>query len=140
VRPIPLAIVAIAIGLGVALAVTAAVLWPRPVSCGSGGGGIANYYNTTAGGNSTVNATDFSVPFPSTAHVGFSWSTPDGSVATFRVIAPNGGIVYSSTGASGSGSFAIGGSSGGSESYGFGIGLAPPNETVDYQYSCTTLS
>jgi len=138
-RPLVLAIVAVAIGVAVALAVTAAVEWPRPVSCGSGGGEISNF-GAMAGGGSSANATEFSIPFPSSAHVSFSWSTPDGSAATFRVIDPNGGIVYSSVGVSGSGSFGVGGPSGGSENYGFGVGLLPAAETVDYQYSCTTLS
>jgi hypothetical protein len=139
VRQLALAILAIVIGALVALAVTTAVLWPRPVSCGTGGGGVSNAEPVYDGG-SVANATYQTVSFPASASVAFSWSTPNGTAANFRVVGPGGPTLYSATGPGGSGSFTIEGPGGGSENVGFGIGLDPANQTVDYEYTCTTLS
>jgi hypothetical protein len=136
VHQLRLALLAAAIGLAVVLIATAIVFWPRPESCGSGSGSASNGVPEYGGGTSE-NATLVSEVFPAGAHVSFSWSTPDGSTATFRVVSPARLTVYSATGASGSGSFSVAGSSGTSQYYGMGIGLEPPNETVDFDYGCT---
>jgi hypothetical protein len=139
VGPIRLAILAVAVGLATVLVVSAIVFWPHPVDCGSGAGSMSNQFQEYGGGVYS-NATVFSVAFPSQGHVAFSWSTPDGTHATFRVIDPNGATIYSETAASGSGSFGLHGGGGSTVRYGFGIGLTPANETVEYSYSCTTYS
>jgi hypothetical protein len=139
-RPLRLAVVAVLIAAVAVLAVTAAAEWPKPVECGSGGGSESNVGTSVGGGNWT-NATYETVPpFPKDAHITFSWSTPDGTVATFRVLSPTGASLYTVTAASGSGSFTASVPSGSMGGYGFGIALNPPNETVDYSYVCTTAS
>ncbi|MCI4333997.1 MAG: hypothetical protein L3K01_09830 [Thermoplasmata archaeon] len=138
-RPIRLALAAVLIAAIAVLAVTAAAQWPKPVNCGSGGGSESNG-GLQAGGGSWTNASVATMTFPRNAQVTFDWSTPDGSVATFRVLSPSGDSLYSETATSGSGSFTASLTSGSLGGYGFGIGLTPPNETVDYNYDCTTES
>jgi hypothetical protein len=135
-RPIRLALISILIAALVVAGVTTAALWPRPVDCGSGGGSETNG-GPAYGGGSWGNASVESVVFPGGAHVAFNWSTPDGSVATFRVVSATGAQIYVVTAAGGSGTFTAAPNSGSSGDYGFGIGLTPANETVDYDYTCT---
>ncbi|MCI4321481.1 MAG: hypothetical protein L3K18_03740 [Thermoplasmata archaeon] len=137
-RPVRLALISVLVAGLVVVAVTTAALWPKPVSCGSGGGAQSNG-GPLPGGGSWANASVATVMFPGGAHVSFNWSTPDGSVATFRVVSPAGAQLYGVTAASGSGTFTAGSSTGSDGGYGFGIGLTPANETVDYEYACTTL-
>jgi hypothetical protein len=132
-----MALLAVALGLVVVLAVSTMVLWPRQVSCGNGSGSVSNQ-SYLLGSGWFANATTDSASFPASSHGTFSWSTPDGSEATFRVVGPSGAPVYTSTASSGSGSFVVADHAGSSEDYGFGIGLVPANETVDFAYGCTT--
>ncbi|MCI4360493.1 MAG: hypothetical protein L3J91_02210 [Thermoplasmata archaeon] len=138
-RPIRLALAAVLIAAIAVLAVTAAAQWPKPVNCGSGGGSESNG-GVSAGGEPWANASVATVTFPHNADVTFSWSTPDGSIATFRVLSPAGASLYSETAPSGSGSFTATMTSASLGGYGFGIGLTPQDETVDYNYDCTTES
>jgi hypothetical protein len=87
--------------------------------------------NTSA---ASENGTFFTVQLPDGADVKFSWSTPDGSVATFLVKRLPSDLLYSSTGTSGSGSFVT--TSSGTD-YAFGLGLTPANAAVGYSYSCS---
>jgi hypothetical protein len=134
VKPLRLAIVSISLGIAVVLVVTAWALWPRPVSCGSGGGSMGNGSVGTNMSAAAENGTFSTLQLPDRADVTFSWSTPDGSAATFLVKRLPSDLLYSSTGTSGSGSFVT--TSSGTD-YAFGIGLTPANAVVGYEYSCS---